>query len=543
MKAAGCNKFLSRCLLLDLEGGGDRISRIGAVWGDMVFARSGRFVLAQALSDLDDFGAEAAWVLGHNLLDHDFPLLQRLQPELRLLRKPVVDTLYLSPLAFPENPYHRLVKDYKLVTESLNDPVADARLAAALFADQWQSFAALQACGQSELLGLFRYCLDSPALTGGLDPAGLTAVFAGLGVTKLDASQVPDVLRRVLADRVCASALTTLGSDHLTDPGQLPALGYAVAWLQVAGHNSVLPPWVRHRFPQVREWLHRLRDIPCGDSSCRYCRETHDAGGQLHRYFGFTAFRTAPQHEPSGLGLQQAVVQHGLADQPLLAILPTGGGKSLCYQLPALVRYFRRGSLTIVITPLQALMKDQVDNLVARTGMSCAAALSGMLTPPERGDVLERVRLGDIAILYVAPEQLRNRSFRRTIDQREIGCWVFDEAHCLSRWGHDFRPDYLYAGRFIREQAQQQKLPIPPVACFTATARDDVRREIVEFFAAELESDAGGVRCRGGARQSAFRSAAGEAPGEMGQDPGCPAGAVDRRPGERSGVLRHAPWG
>ena len=90
--------------------------------------------------------------------------------------------------------------------------------------------------------------------------------------------------------------------------------------------------------------------------------------------------------------------------------------------------------------------------------------------------MLERVRLGDVALLYVSPEQLRNQSFRNAIAQREIGCWVFDEAHCLSKWGHDFRPDYLYAGRFIRELAREQGVPLPPVACFTATAKRDVKR-------------------------------------------------------------------
>ncbi len=173
-------------------------------------------------------------------------------------------------------------------------------------------------------------------------------------------------------------------------------------------------------------------------------------------------------------------------DRPLLAILPTGGGKSLCYQLPALARYYRLGLLTIVISPLQALMKDQVDNLAEITGTPYAAAINGLLTPPERGEVFERVRLGDIAILYVAPEQLRNRSFRETIGLRQIGAWVIDEAHCISKWGHDFRPDYLYTARFIREFSAEQKVPCAPVACFTATAKIEVKSEIIDYFEKEL---------------------------------------------------------
>jgi ATP-dependent DNA helicase RecQ len=202
---------------------------------------------------------------------------------------------------------------------------------------------------------------------------------------------------------------------------------------------------------------------------------------QLQQFFGFSCFRPQPSTE-QGKSLQQAIVQAAMTEQSLLAILPTSGGKSLCFQLPALVRYQRRGVLTVVVSPLQALMKDQVDNLRHKTGAPNVAALYGLLTAPERGDVLNKVRLGDIGILYVSPEQLRNRSFKNAIAQREIGCWVFDEAHCLSKWGHDFRPDYLYAARFIKEFAELQKTTLPPVQCFTATAKQDVKDEICTYF-------------------------------------------------------------
>jgi ATP-dependent DNA helicase RecQ len=268
-----------------------------------------------------------------------------------------------------------------------------------------------------------------------------------------------------------------------TAPQRLAA-AYTLAWLRVAGANSVLPPWVRLEHPLTGKLIGRLREAPCAAADCAYCRQTHNARAQLRAFFGFDDFRPLPANRAGG-SLQQEIVQAGLRNESLLAILPTGGGKSLCYQLPALARNYRRGVLTIVISPLQALMKDQVDGLVRRTGTPFGAALYGLLTPPERGDVLRRIRLGDVALLYVSPEQLRNRSFREAIAQREIGCWVFDEAHCLSKWGHDFRPDYLYAGRFIREFSKSQDLPIPPIACFTATAKRDVKEEIIAFFKAE----------------------------------------------------------
>ncbi|MET4709119.1 ATP-dependent DNA helicase RecQ [Endozoicomonas sp. NE43] len=239
---------------------------------------------------------------------------------------------------------------------------------------------------------------------------------------------------------------------------------------------------MRHRFPQVSDILKQLRDIHCGDSTCDYCSENHDPVKQLNKYFNYPDFRTTSDGRP----LQRDIVQEGMNEKPLLGILPTGGGKSLCFQIPALVRYQRRGLLTVVISPLQALMKDQVDNLRQKTGTMAVAAVYGMLTPPERGAVLEQVRLGDIALLYISPEQLRNKSVINALSHREIGCWVFDEAHCLSKWGHDFRPDYLYCGRFIRESTAKNNLSIPPVACYTATAKADVIEDICQHFQTQL---------------------------------------------------------
>lgn len=472
--------FLNQSLFLDLETSEqekDRVLKIGAVLGGEVFERKGSFLLGEALESLDRMAAGAERVLGHNLIDHDLPVLARIAPALRLHGKPVVDTLFLSPLAFPENPYHRLVKDYKLVRDAVNDPVADARLAASVFEDQWRSFSTL-AAREPDQLAFYAFCLD------GL----LAEVFQAVSGRPAMGIEEAEAHLESLAETACWTALRTEGGDALAWPDGRIAWAYAAAWLRVAGGNSVLPPWVRHRYPATPALLSALRDRPCADPACSYCRRVHDPRAQLRRFFDLEGFRPTPAL-PDGRGLQQAVAERGLAGDPLLAILATGGGKSLCYQLPALVRYFRRGVLTVVLSPLQALMQDQVENLNQRTGSGYAAALNGLLTPPERGSVLERVRLGEVAILYVAPEQLRNRSFRETVRQREIGGWVFDEAHCLSKWGHDFRPDYLYAARFIRDLAKSQEAAVPPVSCFTATAKRDVKEEILDHFRRELEMD------------------------------------------------------
>ena len=483
-------KFQNKICSLDLEANKQgEIFAIGALYQEQAFQRSSPFKIQQVLQQFDLFVRNAEFILGHNILLHDLPLCQAVNQQLALFTIPVIDTLFLSPLAFPENPYHRLVKNYKLLHDSLNDPLADARLAMSLFQDQWLALRAQQT--KAGLLSFYHYAFSDNSRFVGLQQA-----FSAMGAESLNASAALDLFKIQSKDKVCSTALNKVLSAYLPDPVLRPALAYCLAWLQVAGGNSVLPPWVRQQFPDVAPALRQLRDIPCNSKECRYCQVMHDPDAQLQRFFGFSSFR-AQTESKEGRSLQREIVQAGISDTPLFAILPTGGGKSLCFQLPALMRYQRRGVLTLIISPLQALMKDQVDNLRNKTGAPNTAALYGLLTAPERGEVLQAIQLGDIALLYISPEQLRNISFQKAIEHREIGCWVFDEAHCLSKWGHDFRPDYLYAARFIKEFAQRQHAILPPVQCFTATAKQDVKDEIIDYFrvhlAQQLKVFTGGV--------------------------------------------------
>jgi ATP-dependent DNA helicase RecQ len=482
------DEIISRTLLLDIETTRTgRIRHVGAVLNDIVYETRQQAQLKKILEQLDTVAEGADFILGHNLLGHDFPILKAAAPNLKILKKPVIDTLYLSPLAFPQNPYHRLVKNYKLVRSSINDPVADARLAASVFGDQMKSFGARKG-NDRQILDFFCFCFENTVFNG-ISGDGLAAVFRELNAGAFQSAEAAvDCFSEKTGHIVCKQAVADTIPAVLGDNASRPAAAYCLAWLQVSGSNSVLPPWVRHRFPEISHILKKLRDESCNSPSCRYCRENHNPDLHLKRFFGFSSFRKKPATS-DGKSLQRAIVDDGMKDKPLLAILPTGGGKSLCYQLPALIRHRRRGLLTVVISPLQALMKDQVDNLVKNTGTPFADAIYGLLTPPERGAVLERVRLGDVAILYIAPEQLRSRSVRAILSQREIGCWVFDEAHCLSKWGHDFRPDYLYAARFIREFASESNQMLPPVCGFTATAKIDVIEELTTHFRDELEQD------------------------------------------------------
>ncbi len=473
--------FLHQCLLFDIEiNENNVIYSIGASFqGKSFLIKPGKEIAPQQLQEFDAFGHSAPFVLGHNILRHDIPHLRQLAPHLQLLKKPAIDTLYLSPLAFPENPYHRLVKDYQLVRDSINDSVQDALLAGKIFIEQWGAFAAQIASGSDAPI-LYRSFLHMDE-----NLAGTAAALAAMGIPLLQGDELYESFSWLALKHGCRSGVENIVERVLDGTLSHTPLAYITAWLTVAGGNSVLPPWVRHHFAEVPLLLNQLRENSCGRSDCRYCRGHHDPRSYLHNYYGFDDFRAEPATE-DGKSLQAEIVAAAARDLSLFATLPTGGGKSLCYLLPALMRYLRRNLLTIVISPLQALMKDQVDNFLKQTGTKLAAALSGMLTMPERGEVIEAVRLGDVGILFVSPEQLRNQSFIKTISQREIGAWVFDEAHCLSKWGHDFRPDYLYAIRFIREFAKKEKTAIPPVECFTATAKKDVRAEIIDIIQSEL---------------------------------------------------------
>lgn len=181
----------------------------------------------------------------------------------------------------------------------------------------------------------------------------------------------------------------------------------------------------------------------------------------LKRYFGHSEFRPG----------QGDIIDNILSGRDCLGVMPTGAGKSMCYQIPALML----GGTTIVISPLISLMKDQVEGL-QQSGVR-AACINSSLSQREYYRVLDRAALGEYNILYVAPERLSVENFLNVCSGMRIPLVAVDEAHCVSHWGQDFRPSYLKIAEFV------DSLPKRPVlAAFTATATDIVKQDIVRIL-------------------------------------------------------------
>ncbi len=186
-----------------------------------------------------------------------------------------------------------------------------------------------------------------------------------------------------------------------------------------------------------------------------------DKQGVLREHFGYQSFRDG----------QESLIDAILAGRDVFGVMPTGGGKSLCYQIPALLL----DGLTLVVSPLISLMKDQVAAL-KEAGIP-AAFLNSSLTAAQQREALRRAELGAYRLIYVAPERLLTDGFLRFAETQHISLLAVDEAHCISQWGQDFRPNYLDISAFVRRLPQR-----PVLAAFTATATAQVGADIVRLL-------------------------------------------------------------
>ena len=446
-----------RYAIVDVEIGlkDHKIHDIGALRHDgATFHKSSKEELFKFLGDTD-------YICGHNIIHHDAKYLFTD----KTFHCFFVDTLYVSPLLFPERPYHKLVKDDKLISEQMNNPVNDCEKAKALLLDEiarWNSL-------PDEKRTLFASLLKGKTeFEGFLSMVGAKYINEG----------VPDLIRELYVNKICQHA----DIEMLTERRPCE-LAYALALIDTTDYRSITPGWVLHNYPEVEFVVKLLRHNSCSEN-CVYCNTQLNVLHNLKTFFGYEQFRTY-EGEP----LQEQAAQAAVKGKSLLAIFPTGGGKSLTFQLPALMEGRSVHGLTIVISPLQSLMKDQVDNLADR-GITDAVTINGLLDPITRALSIQRVQDGEASLLYISPEMLRSKTIEKILMARHVVRFVIDEAHCFSSWGQDFRVDYLYIGKFIREYQQNKKCKKPiPVSCFTATAKQKVVQDICDYFKQTLNLD------------------------------------------------------
>jgi len=441
---------------VDVEVGmrDNKIHDIGAVrWDGAVFHSADKQGVLMFLEDVE-------FICGHNIIHHDAKYLFGDTKEGWQL----IDTLYMSPLLFPERPYHHLLKDDKLISEQINNPVNDCEKTRDLLMDEVARWDGLPSSIQT---------IYSTLLQEHDEFKGFMAFVSGHAGSK---DSLSSLIRTEYKGKICEHAdIETFISRHPCE------LAYALALIDTSDHHSVTPPWVLHNYPDVEYIIRLLRYTRC-DDGCPYCDGELDVHVNLKRFFGFDEFRMF-----DGEPLQENAVRAAVERKSLLAIFPTGGGKSLTFQLPAMMEGHSAHGLTVVISPLQSLMKDQVDNLAER-GITDAVTINGLLDPITRAEAIQRVINGDATLLYIAPEMLRSKTIERILQTRHIVRIVIDEAHCFSSWGQDFRVDYLYIGKFISRYQKCKRCREPiPVSCFTATAKQKVVQDICDYFKRTLD--------------------------------------------------------
>ncbi|WP_207494525.1 RecQ family ATP-dependent DNA helicase [Aridibaculum aurantiacum] len=444
----------------DLETGENTqaINDIGCVRSD------GAVYHGKSVHELEKFLSAVDFIAGHNIIQHDLPVLQK-QTTASFLKQPkAIDTLFLSPLLFPQRPYHNLLKDDKLQVDELNNPVNDAIKSRNLFYDEINAFKNLHPALQVILFNLtkgkraFKYFYEYVEYNESLGPGELA-----------------DQILARFDGKIC----TSIDLQPLIQANPV-AIAYALALINVNDKYSITPPWVAHTIPATEQMLYVLRGRQCVEG-CNYCKEALNPYKALYRHFGYEQFRSY-----GGEPLQENAVKAAISGKSLLAIFPTGGGKSITFQVPALMDGENTKGLTVVISPLQSLMKDQVDNLEKR-GITDAVAINGLLDPIEKSKAIERVQEGSAHLLYISPESLRSVVIERLLLGRKIARFVIDEAHCFSSWGQDFRVDYLYIGDFIKNLQEKKGLTEKiQVSCFTATAKQKVIEDILTYFKEKL---------------------------------------------------------
>jgi len=410
------------------------------------------------------------YICGHNFVNHDKKYLSTTSFNSIFEKIHIIDTLFLSMLLFPNKKTHKLDKPYKTKLSIENQPLGDAEQTKELFLLLDKQFDSLP----FELKAIYTHLLHN------------SDYFQGYFFYKNFVNAKVE-LYEIIKDKIVCDQ-STIESIYRFYPIEL---AFAIAFLY-SDREASISSVILMQCPKVVEIL----QILTFDKESLHIEEFAQKEFNIPSFREFEAqekeLEQTSLFEQKPLQLykisQKDIVLNALEGNSLLAILPTGGGKTFTFQLPALIKAKAYKGLTVVISPLQALMKNHVDSFKEKNQNFKVVAISGFLSPVERMNNITEIENGVVDILYLAPEALRSNSIFKALKKRVIERFVIDEAHCFSSWGHDFRHDYYFIADTIKELENSSPFQAKiPVSCFTATAKPEVLEDIKRYFQERLD--------------------------------------------------------
>ena len=451
---------------------------------------------------------KADYICGHNIIAFDSKYLEEGKKIKEKKEKfKYIDTLTISPFLRAEYPYHKLEKGYKYAG-LCNDPIKDVKECHKRLKDEIERFLEMRDNNEDKVIldiitSLLKRKDESFQPESQLDYqelweqenhffelVGFKVPEEYDGEDETIINNITEEIMKQYRGEICESARDDVKEYVKKTPR---ALGYYLANIFVnkkmnesdSGHirHVSLSPYVERCFMGIDELNRTLRGTKCKDAKCSYCKKMFDADKALKRIFpdkkGFLTINENGKER----SLQKEGAELALENKSLFAIFPTGGGKSLTFQLPAIMQWEQMGALTVVISPLQSLMNDQIKECNENNKIGEMVTINGSQTDRERKDSIEMVRSGQASVLEISPEILRSSRIHGLLRDRMIARFVIDEAHCFSSWGQEFRPDYQYIGKLLEKLKKYKGLNSNiPVSCFTATANENVIKDIKEYF-------------------------------------------------------------
>ncbi|EDZ63644.1 DNA helicase, ATP-dependent, RecQ type [Sulfurimonas gotlandica GD1] len=414
------------------------------------------------------------YICGHNFIDHDKKFLSQTSLNQIVEKTPIIDTLFLSMLLFVNKKTHKLDKPYKTEINIENEPLGDAQETKSLFILLDKKFTNLE----RELQNIFVSLL--------YDDKYFSSYFKYKNVVPASVNIYDIIKNKIYSSK---EKFEDIKINHPTE------LSFAISYLYLDNKASVSSVILK-RYPNVVEVLKALTFNEASIDLEKFALDEFkipsfrpfEKESNLVNKDQVDLFSEESSAEVNNTISQRDIIASALGSDSILTILPTGGGKTFTFQMPALIKAKAYKGLTVVISPLQALMKNHVDSFKDANQNFSVVAISGYLSPIERMNIITEVENGVVDILYIAPEALRSNSVFKALQKRIIERFVIDEAHCFSSWGHDFRHDYYFVANSIKELEESSEFqPKIPVSCFTATAKPEVLKDIKQYFADKLD--------------------------------------------------------